>query len=164
MPALLLVCLADCLLEDGMHKHLCRLQRVWIEWPIYFITTCAFNRRSILASERVTKILTEEWRGAHDRHGWAIGRYVVMPDHVHFFCSAELDARPLPLLMQVWKQWTSKRVVCELIFPYRFGRKNFLITFYVHEKTTTRSGITCAKIRFARGWLRRSRTGLGRAR
>jgi REP element-mobilizing transposase RayT len=33
-----------------------------------------------------------------------------MPDHVHFFCSAEVDARPLPGLMQLWKQWTSKRI------------------------------------------------------
>ena len=33
-----------------------------------------------------------------------------MPDHVHFFCAAELDAKPLPKFMQAWKQWTAKRV------------------------------------------------------
>ena len=27
---------------------------------------------------------------------WAIGRYVVLPNHVHFFCSAELGAKTLP--------------------------------------------------------------------
>ena len=37
-----------------------------------------------------------------------------MPDHVHFFCSAELDSKPLPKLMQFWKQWTSKRMSREL--------------------------------------------------
>jgi len=37
-----------------------------------------------------------------------------MPDHVHFFCSAELDAKTLPILMQRWKEWTSKRIVREL--------------------------------------------------
>src|SRR5207248_4124540 len=68
-----------------MHKHLRRLQRVWIDWPIYFITTCIFKRRAILASREVAAILVDEWRNAHDRHGWAIGRYVIMPDHVHFF-------------------------------------------------------------------------------
>jgi hypothetical protein len=84
-----------------MHKHLRRLERVWIEWPVYFITTCALNRRPILASKEVAAILAEECRGAHDRHGWAIGRYVIMVDHVHFFCSAELAAKPLPISPKV---------------------------------------------------------------
>ncbi len=79
-----------------MHKHLRRLGRIWIDWPIYFITTCTFKRRAILASKEVVKILVDEWRDAHERHGWAIGRYVIMPDHVHFFCSAELDAKSAP--------------------------------------------------------------------
>jgi putative transposase len=33
-----------------------------------------------------------------------------MPDHVHFFCSAELDAKTLPRFLQRWKEWTSKRI------------------------------------------------------
>lgn len=37
-----------------------------------------------------------------------------MPEHVHFFCAAELNAKPLPKFMQLWKQWTSKRLVREL--------------------------------------------------
>jgi REP element-mobilizing transposase RayT len=43
----------------------------------------------------------------------AIGRYVIMPDHVHFFCRAELDAKSLPIFMQKWKQWSSKRMARE---------------------------------------------------
>jgi REP element-mobilizing transposase RayT len=39
--------------------------------------------------------------------------YVIMPDHVYFFCSAELDAKTLPIFMQRWKEWTSKRIVRE---------------------------------------------------
>src|ERR1700674_1513314 len=99
-----------------MRKHLRRLERVWIDWPIYFITTCTLTRRPILASKEVAKILIDEWRSAHDRHGWAIGRYVIMPDHVHFFCSAESDAKTLPAFMQMWKQWTSKRMARALNF------------------------------------------------
>ena len=37
-----------------------------------------------------------------------------MPDHVHFFCSAELGAKALPTFMQRWKEWTSKRMMREL--------------------------------------------------
>jgi REP element-mobilizing transposase RayT len=97
-----------------MHRHLRRLERVWLDRPIYFITTCTFERRTILASNEVAQILVNEWRDAHQRHGWAIGRYVIMPDHVQFFCSAELDAKTLPTFMQAWKQWTSKRLAREL--------------------------------------------------
>jgi putative transposase len=100
--------------DEQVHKHLRRLERVWIDWPIYFITTCTFERRAILAAKEVAAILIDEWRNAHNRHGWAIGRYVIMPDHVHFFCSAELDAKMLPTFMQAWKQWTSKRIAREV--------------------------------------------------
>jgi putative transposase len=97
-----------------MHEHLRRLERIWIDWPIYFITTCTFRRRTILASNEAAGILIHEWCGAHDRHGWAIGRYVIMPEHVHFFCSAELGAKALPTFIQAWKRWTSKRIAREL--------------------------------------------------
>jgi REP element-mobilizing transposase RayT len=90
------------------------LHRVWIDHPIYFVTTCTFRRREILPSPGVAAILIDEWRKARERHGWATGRYVIMPEHVHFFCSAELDAKPLPKFMQLWKQWTSKRISREL--------------------------------------------------
>ena len=100
--------------SENMHKHLRRLGRVWIDWPIYFITTCTFKRRPILTCTGIANILIDEWRNAHKRHGWAIGRYVIMPDHVHFFCSAELNAKSLPAFMQAWKQWTSKRIAREM--------------------------------------------------
>ncbi len=33
-----------------------------------------------------------------------------MPDHVHFFCAPELDARPLSIFVGSCKQWTSKAI------------------------------------------------------
>jgi len=41
------------------------------------------------------QVLIDEWRTARKRHGWTIGRYVVMPDHAHFFCSPVPAAKPL---------------------------------------------------------------------
>jgi putative transposase len=108
-----------------MHRHLHRLHRVWIEHPIYFVTTCTFRRRTILASSEIAAVFSDEWRNARERHGWAIGRYVIMPDHVHFFCSAELDAKPLPKFMQFWKQWTSKRIARELKIHGRLWQAEF---------------------------------------
>jgi putative transposase len=97
-----------------VHRHLLRLDRIWIEQPIFFVTTCTIRRRKILDSGDVAPILIEEWRGARSRHGWAIGRFVIMPDHVHFFCSAEIDAKPLSDFLGAWKQWTSKRLAGEV--------------------------------------------------
>ena len=93
-----------------MHKHLRRLEGIWIAAPIYFLTTCTRNRRPLLARDEVAEILIDEWRTAHERHGWAIGRYVIMPDHVHFFCRPELDAKPLSEFVGSWKSYTSLKI------------------------------------------------------
>jgi len=108
-----------------MRKHLRRLERVWVDWPIYFITTCTLDRRRILASKEVAGILTDEWRNARNHHGWAIGRYVIMPEHVHLFCKAELDAKALPTFMQRWKEWSSKRMARELNLSGRVWQEEF---------------------------------------
>jgi putative transposase len=42
-------------------------------------------------------------------NGWAIGRYVIMLDHVYFICRPELDAKALPEFIGAWKSWTGKR-------------------------------------------------------
>jgi putative transposase len=93
-----------------MHKHLRRLERVWIDAPIYFVTTCTKDRRPVLARDDAAKILIEEWSAAQDRHGWAVGRYVIMPNHVHFFCRPEYDAKTLPEFVGAWKSWTSRKI------------------------------------------------------
>jgi putative transposase len=93
-----------------MHKHLRRLDRIWVDSPIYFITMCTKSRRAVLARNEVAEILVDEWCAAHKRHGWAVGRYVIMPDHVHFFCRPELGARKLSEFIATWKSWTSRRI------------------------------------------------------
>ena len=52
--------------------------------PFYFVTFCARNRSPILANERVHECFrryVEEGR----RFNVAVGRYVIMPDHIHLF-------------------------------------------------------------------------------
>jgi putative transposase len=68
------------------------------------------NRRAVLGRDEVAEILIGEWGVAHKRHGWAVGRYVIMPDHVHFFCRPEPDARKLSEFIGAWKSWTSRRI------------------------------------------------------
>ncbi|MBN1398672.1 MAG: transposase [Bacteroidetes bacterium] len=98
------------------HSHLKRLDRIWIENPIYFITACTENRNEILTNPQAAAILIEEWKSAKERHDWYVGRYVIMPDHVHFFCVPGNEAKDLSRFMKSWKEWTSKRIkkVCNL--------------------------------------------------
>ncbi len=47
-----------------------------------------------------------------ERHGWWIGKYVVMPDHVHFFTTPTPGRdNLLPRAIGKWKEWTAKRIL-----------------------------------------------------
>ena len=93
-----------------LHKHLHRLERVWVANPRYFITICTSRRKPILTREGVDEILRNEWGDALKRHGWAVGSYVVMPDHVHFFCTDGDQGTTLSRFVGAWKEWTSKSI------------------------------------------------------
>jgi putative transposase len=98
--------------QTTSHSHLCRLTNVWARDPIYFITICVSQRRQLLANPAACSILREEWADMKTRHGWMVGRYVVMPDHVHYFVAAiQGTASPLHTAIGKWKEWTSKRLL-----------------------------------------------------
>jgi REP element-mobilizing transposase RayT len=94
-------------------RHLRRLDQVWIEAPICFITTNVAGRRELLANAAVFAIISEELASAPSRHGWLVGRFVVMPDHLHFFCAEGGKDDPVPLsrFLGNLKEWIAKRIV-----------------------------------------------------
>jgi len=73
------------------------LNEVWIEAPIYFITTASHLRRRVLACPQFAVALRAEFEAAPIRHGWTVGRYVIMPDHIHFFCAEGGEREPVSL-------------------------------------------------------------------
>jgi len=94
-------------------KHLRRLDRVFEELPgpLFFITCCVRNRRKVLANGVVAPVLVSAWATSPDAYGWAVGRYVVMPDHVHFFAAPCRDgAKDLSGFVRCWKRWTRRKV------------------------------------------------------
>ena len=61
----------------------------------------------VLADAVIARILVEAWRACHSEHGWLVGRFVVMPDHVHFFVSPAGDAaKSLSSFVRYWKRGT----------------------------------------------------------
>jgi REP-associated tyrosine transposase len=45
---------------------------------------------------------------AEHRYGWIVGRYVLMPDHMHFFCAPRRDEFRLETFVGKCKEWTAK--------------------------------------------------------
>lgn len=78
----------------------------WDRSPIIFVTACTAHRKPILASPHMYELIVSAWRAANE---WLVGRYVIMPDHVHFFCSpASPESRALAKWMQYWKALVTK--------------------------------------------------------
>ena len=89
-------------------KHLRRLDRITVEGePLYHLTCCVEGRKAVLACDVVVGVLVEAWTAAPDVYGWAVGRYTVMPDHIHFFATPwKDDATSLSEFVKNWKRWT----------------------------------------------------------
>src|SRR5438094_3706136 len=138
------------------HRHLRRLDRVWLDPPIFFVTACTRKRKAMLASEQVAEILIDEWQSAQQRHGWHVGRYVIMPDHVHLFCTPNRNSTSLSGFVGAWKRGAAGEFrKCRGQRPRlqaRFGSANFSIISCVPRKATTKNGITCATIQFGPAW------------
>jgi len=68
---------------------------------IIFVTACTVGRRKILASDLAHEAILEVWRAAS---AWLVGRYVILPDHIHLFCAPNgLEAPSLERWMRFWK-------------------------------------------------------------
>ena len=67
---------------------------------IVFITACTKDRAKWLADPTVHDHLRSAWSATP---GWRVGRYVIMPDHVHLFASPEGDDVSLDDWMHRWK-------------------------------------------------------------
>ena len=50
---------------------------------LVFVTVCTNGRKPILALSDIHELLKELWGGPSH---WLVGRYVLMPDHLHLFC------------------------------------------------------------------------------
>ena len=61
-----------------------RLKSVYLKHPLYFLTLCTFQRQSILAQPATHASFLHFCQGA-SAHAAYVGRYVLMPDHLHLF-------------------------------------------------------------------------------
>jgi len=73
---------------------------------LVFVTACTAKRRKILASASAHETIIAAWNAAST---WLVGRYVIMPDHIHFFCAPNaIDAPSLERWMRFWKSLATR--------------------------------------------------------
>ncbi len=53
--------------------------------PVYVVTVCTYRRRTLLATDAVNQAFVRFAERASSEHNLAVGRYVIMPDHIHLF-------------------------------------------------------------------------------
>lgn len=80
-----------------------RLEWVYTNSPVYFVTTCCEQRRALLCNEPVHQAFRNFCENAGQR-GVYVGRYVLMPDHVHLFAAFASTAPPLSNWMKALKR------------------------------------------------------------
>jgi putative transposase len=70
-----------------------------------FVTVCTDNRKRILDRDDAHALILRAWRQAD---GWTVGRYTVMPDHIHLFCCPGTESPPtLAKWVRYWKSLCS---------------------------------------------------------
>jgi REP element-mobilizing transposase RayT len=90
--------------------------------------------------------------------GIAVGRYVIMPDHIHLFVSGSQE-----FLLTQWVR-LMKRSLSKVIFyrPRHTGRRAFSTISFAIERVTPRNGNTCDRIRSVQGWSQSTKGGHGK--
>jgi len=63
---------------------------------IVFVTVCTKDRKPMLANAEMHETLRGSWQRAER---WLVGKYVIMPDHIHLFCAPLVS---VPESLQSW--------------------------------------------------------------
>src|SRR5256885_9621990 len=64
-----------------------RLTRIYqaADQPVWFVTFCTHHRKKWLAADPVHTAFLQFAERAWEEFNVAVGRYIIMPDHVHLF-------------------------------------------------------------------------------
>jgi len=88
-------------------ERLHRLERLYVENPVYFVTFCTEDRKPILSNLSVHDAFLQFCREALKRNVF-VGRYILMPDHVHLFVKLPPPAENLSVWIKSLKNFLSK--------------------------------------------------------
>ncbi len=86
-----------------------RLEWTYKECPVYFLTLVAHERRPLFANKNVHRALIDFGENAA-QHGVWVGRYVLMPDHIHCFVGVGPESPDVSSWVKSLKNLLSKHL------------------------------------------------------
>jgi putative transposase len=81
-----------------------RLQWLYTSTPVYFLTSCTVQRSGILANPEMHDTFAQQ----ASTRGVFVGRYVIMPDHIHLFAAFAPQAPHVSEWMKALKRTLAK--------------------------------------------------------
>jgi putative transposase len=93
--------------------------------PLFFVTICTLYRRSIPSLEAAHEALVMYGTRATMEFNVAIGRYVIMPDHVHFFVRGDQN-----FVLANWVKGLKRAML--RAFPNERGRSFWQLGLFDH--------------------------------
>ena len=91
-----------------MHRpRLRRLDWLYTDQPLYFITAATHQKRRLLDQEVVHRTLVNFFERGQE-HEVFVGRYVLMPDHLHCFVAIAPGGKSLSKWVQILKVTLAK--------------------------------------------------------
>jgi len=73
---------------------------------LQYVTTNVDKRRPLLAKQDAMDVLLAAWKRADH---WLVGRFVIMPDHLHLFCAPVVNSTSLKQWMAFWRSDATRR-------------------------------------------------------
>jgi REP element-mobilizing transposase RayT len=73
---------------------------------LVFVTVNTHQRKAILANLEAVQTIVGAWTEVDT---WLVGRYVIMPDHIHLFCAPRDLTVSLKRWIKFWKSVASRR-------------------------------------------------------
>jgi REP element-mobilizing transposase RayT len=102
---------------------------------IQYVTLSVARRRSLLSRRDAAAVILAAWAKASS---WRVGRYVIMPDHLHLFSApATMPAEPLKAWLLFWRAEVSRhwpRVAEKPIWQKDFFDRQLRSGESYHEK------------------------------
>ncbi len=93
--------------DQARSPRLRRLERIFLDAPVYFVTASTANRRQLLTTSAVHDRFVRFASSGAERGAW-VGRYVLMPDHLHLFVAFDDERITLTPWMKSLKNAISK--------------------------------------------------------
>ncbi len=97
--------------------------------PIVFLTVVTNQRRPLLANIETMETLRAIWISSLKKNGWAVGDFLLMPDHLHLFARAARTADPLAVWMKMWKSVSARKLLALQKTTAPFWQKDYFDRF-----------------------------------